>query len=454
MSANENNLRENKLGTGSVRRLVLGMSFPAMLSMIISAMYNIVDAIFVGRISYGALTAVTLVFPVQMFLVALGVGTNIGLSSLIARRLGQKRQEDADSAASHGFLIAIFNWLIFALFGLFLADRFIGLFTDDPYIFANAIIYCRIISIGSLFAFVSICCEKILQATGNMVFPMIFNISGAVLNIVLAPIFIIGLFGAPRLEVMGAGLVAITGQFVAMVLALILTFRFKHYVNIRLRGFRVDFSTLKDIYAVGVPTIIMMAIGSLMNTAFNKILMDYSAAAVAVLGVYFRINSFLFMPLFGLNQGSLPVIAYNYGARNKERLLLAYKTAVFIAVGIMAVGTAIFLLIPGQLISLFNDAPEMLAVGVPAMRIISICFVSAAFSIVTGALFQALAHGTFTMLVALVRQLLVAVPAMYIFLRLFGIDAAWASFPFAELFGLTMTIIFLRRIYIKEIRPL
>ncbi|MDR1953659.1 MAG: MATE family efflux transporter [Clostridiales Family XIII bacterium] len=445
---------ENKMGVMPIRRLIISMSFPAMISMIVAALYNIVESIFVASISEAAMAAITLVFPVQMMQVSFAVGTGVGLNSLISRRLGEKRQKEADSAASHGFVIALINWAIFAAFGIFFAKGFIGLFTNDPFILENATVYCRIVVIGSLFQFVSVCCERILQATGNMLFPMIFNLTGAVLNIVLSPILILGLFGFPKLGVMGAGLACISCQFVAMVIALILVFRFKHHVHIRFRGFRVHGDTLRDIYAVGVPSIVMLSIGSIMIAGLNAILIGYSAAAVAVLGVYFRLNSFIFMPVFGLNQGSLPVMGYNYGAKNRQRLISAYKTAVTIAVTIMAIGTAIFWIFPRQLMMLFSATPEMMEIGLPALRIISLCFVSAAFSIVTSGMFQALAHGLLSMLVSLLRQLILVVPLTYLLLRYMGIAFSWASFPLAEFLSLILTVCFLRYIYKKEIKSL
>ncbi|MDR2157146.1 MAG: MATE family efflux transporter [Clostridiales Family XIII bacterium] len=401
-----------------------------------------------------AMAAITLVFPIQMMQVAFGVGAGVGLNSLISRRLGERKQEEADSAASHGFFIALINWLLFAAFGIFFAKPFIGLFTDTPFILENAAIYCRIVMVGSLFPFVSICCERILQATGNMLFPMIFNLAGAILNIILSPILILGLFGLPRLGVPGAGLACIICQFSAMVIALVLLFKFKHHVNVRIRGFRTNGKTLRDIYAVGVPSIVMLSIGSFMISGLNAIFIAYSEAAVAVLGVYFRINSFLFMPVFGLNQGSLPVIGYNYGAKNRKRMLAAYKTAVSIAIGIMAVGTAIFWVFPRQLMLLFSATPEMMEIGVPALRIISISFVSAAFSIVTGGMFQALAHGMFSMFVSLLRQLFLILPLTWLLLRYMGILSAWASFSIAEFASLILTVLLLRHIYRKEIKNL
>lgn len=449
-------LRENKMGTLPVRRLVLGMSFPPMLSMIVGSLYSIVESIFVAHLPEPkmALAAVSLVFPIQMLQLAVAVGSGVGLNSLIARRLGEKRQEEAESAASHGFLIAIFNWVLFALIGFFCAGPILGLFTQNPYILENGTIFCRIVTMGSLFQFVSICVERILQATGNMMFPMIFNMSGGVLNILLSPVFILGFWFVPRMGVMGAGIVAVFCQFVAMCLALILLFRFKHPLKVKLRGFKIRKKIFRDIYAVGVPSIVMIAIGSVMTFLLNGILIAHSEEAVAVLGIFFRLNSIINMPVFGLNQGSLPIIGYNFGARNKKRLLDAYKTAVSVALVLMALGTALFWLAPHWFLHLFNATPEMMAIGLPALRIISIGFVPSAFCIVTTGMFQALAHGLFSMIIALMRQLILIVPLTWLLLHYIGITFAWASFPVAELFAVVLVLIFLRRVYKKEIRDL
>jgi putative MATE family efflux protein len=450
----ENKMQENKMGVLPINRLIFSMSFPAMISMIISAMYNIVESIFVARISEKAMTAVTLVFSVQMLQVSVAVGCGVGLSSFISRSLGAKRHRDAEEAATHGFIMAVFHWAIFACFGIFLAGPFIGLFTNDPYIYENAVLFCRIVTIGSLFSFVSITCERILQSMGNMLFPMIFNSVAAILNCFLAPVLILGLLGVPRLGVMGAGFAAVTCQFVGMCIALFLLFRFKHQVKPSFRGFKPKLRTILDIYNVGIPTMIMMSIGSFMISGLNAILIRFSAAAVAVLGVYFRLNSFIFMPVFGLNQGSLPIMGYNFGARNKDRLVKTYKAAVKIALVIMALGTALFWIAPHKLLALFSASDAMYEIGVPALRIISICFISSAFSIVTVGMFQALGHGFLSMLISLLRQLILILPLAWILTHTIGIKGAWIAFPIAEFSSLILTTIFLRHVYKKEIKDL
>lgn len=452
----EHNLteNENKMGVLPINKLIWTMSLPAMLSMFINALYNIVDSIFVAQVSESALAAVTLVFPVQMLIVSVGVGTGVGINSLIARRLGAKRQSEADSAADHGFILGIFSWFVFAVFGLFFARPFIGMFTKDPYIFENASLYMTIVTTLSMFSFVTIVTEKVLQATGNMLFPMIFNILGALINVALDPILIFGWFGLPEMGVLGAAIATVIGQFCSMLMALFLLFHYDHHVHISYRNFKFKMRTIKDIYVVGVPTILMMSIGSVMTTCLNGILIRYSATAVAVLGVYFRLNSFIFMPVFGLNQGTLPLMGYNYGAKNKDRLMQTYKNGLKIAFTLMAIGTAIFWLFTEQLLMLFNATPEMMALGVPALRTISICFVAAAYSIITTGMFQALAHGFLSMMVALLRQLILVVPLTYILVTFVGINAGWWSFPLAEIGSTAITIIFFRYIYNKEIKDL
>ncbi|MDR3305461.1 MAG: MATE family efflux transporter, partial [Clostridiales Family XIII bacterium] len=315
---------ENKMGTMPVGKLIRNMSVPPMISMFVFALYNIVDSIFLGKVSQNALTAVTLVFPVQMFIMSITMGIGVGLSSLISRRLGEKKQAEANSAAAHGFLLAIFVWVFYALFGFFLSGPFLSLFAnpaDEPEIFAMALIYCRIVTVGSIFSCFSVVIERILQATGNMLYPMIFNITGAVVNSFLAPIFIIGLFGAPALGVTGAGYVAIFGQMISCLIALFLFVRKKHAVRVSFKGFRIRGRMILDILAVGAPSIVMMAVMPVLISGLNAILITYSTAAVAVLGVYYRVNTFIMMPVQGLNQGALPIMGYNFGAKNRLRLM-------------------------------------------------------------------------------------------------------------------------------------
>ncbi|MDR1246859.1 MAG: MATE family efflux transporter [Clostridiales Family XIII bacterium] len=446
--------KENKMGVMPVGKLLASMSFPAMVSMLIQALYNVVDSFFVARISENALSAVTLIFPIQILMISVSVGTGVGLSSLIARRLGEKRFKEADHAAAHGFLLALCSWIIFALFGIFGTTSFVNLFSDDPEISELAIRFCSIVSIGSLFLFFQINAEKTLQATGNMLFPMIFNITGAVCNIILNPILIFGLFGAPKLGIAGSAISTVIAQFIGMSLGLFMLLRFKHAVHISFRGFRPRAKTIMDIYAVGLPSIIMQAVMSFTMSIMNFILIRLTPTAVAVLGVYFRIQSLIFMPVFGLNQGALPIIGYNFGARNKARVVETYRKAVFVALAVMAIGTLLFQLFPEEILRVFNATPDMFRIGVRALHIISIGFVFAAFAIVSITVFQALAHGVLTMVLSMMRQIIFTLPLAWFLAEFFGVDYFWFCYPISEILATAILSYFVVRVYRREIRDL
>jgi len=452
---NQENKKElNKMGIMPVEKLLMSMSLPAMFSMMISALYNIVDSIFVGMIGESALAAVTLIFPIQMLLISVGVGTGVGLNSLISRRLGEKNFKEANLAANHGILLSIASWILFAVFGLFFSSIFVKAFTDSPEIISSATIYCFIINVFSLFILIQINIEKILQATGNMLLPMIASLTGALINIALNPILILGLFGAPKMGVAGSATATIVGQFIAMCLGLTFLFTKKHEVMITFRGFRIDWNILKNIYSVGFPSIIMQSIGSVMLIGLNSILISFSEAAVAVLGVYFRLQSFIFMPVFGLCQGSMPIFGYNYGARNKERLIHAFKLSMRAAIIIMAVGMLIFQLFPVPLLKMFSATPEMIHIGIRALRMISTCFIFAAVGIISSTMFQATGHGTLSLYVSLLRQIILILPIAWLLSKFIGLDFVWLAFPMAELFSLIASLLFLRYIYHKEIKNL
>ena len=450
----KNQLELNKMGTMPVGKLMFTMSLPAMISMIIHALYNIVDSIFVGMIGEPALAAVTLIFPVQMLLIAAGVGTGIGLNSLISRRLGERNFIEANIAANHGIFLAFINWSAFAIFGLFLSNIYVKAFSDNPVIIEYGTYYCSIVTIFSLFIFIQINVEKILQATGNMILPMICSLIGAAVNIALDPILIFGLLGAPKMGVAGAAAATVIGQFLAMCLGLLFLFTKKHDVKISFKGFRINWTSVKNIYQVGLPAIIMQAMSAVMLVGFNIILISFSEAAVAVLGVYFRLQSFIFMPVFGLVQGSMPIFGYNYGAKNKERLIHAFKLALKTSIIIMAIGTIIFQVFPVPLLKLFSASTEMISIGVWALRSISTCFIFAAIGIIASTMFQAMGHGTLSLIVSLLRQLVLALPLAFILARFAGLDYVWFAFPMAELFALVASVLFLRYIFKKEINHL
>lgn len=446
---------ENKMGILPIRPLLLSMAWPAILSMTISALYNIVDSIFVAKLSEDALTAVSIVNPIQMLIIALSVGSGVGINSLIARRLGAHRQEEADQAASTGLRIGVFNYLVFLLIGVCFTGIFVSGYAEKgSEIYTQAVIYMQIVCIGSFFLNMQVVFEKILQSTGNMIAPMICSLTGAVINIILDPILIFGLLGAPRLEVAGAAIATITGQLFGMLVGAFIIFKGEHLVSIQVRGFKFNWEIVADIYKVGLPSIVMQSIGSMMIIFYNMILVVYSTTAVAVLGVYFKIQSFVFMPVFGLNQGAMPIMGYNYGAAKKDRLMQTYKEALKIALLVMALGLLLFQALPKQLLLMFDASTDMLAIGIPALRIISLCFLPAAFGIITGTLFQGTGHGVYSLLCSVIRQLIGILPLAFILIRIGGVTLSWASFPLAELLGLAYSAFMLQRLYKNEISKL
>ena len=446
---------ENKMGTMPVRKLLMSMAWPAILSMTINAMYNVVDSIFVSRIGEDALTAVSLVNPIQMMIIAISVGSGVGINSLIARRLGAKNQEAADKAASTSIRIGLFNYLIFFVIGVFFAKPFISGYAEEgTFIFESACQYLQIVCIGSLFLNIQVVLEKVLQSTGNMVAPMKCSLTGAIVNVILDPILIFGLFGMPQMGVAGAALATIIGQMCGMIMGVSIVLRGEHLVNIKIRGFKMDWKIVADIYKVGLPSIVMQSIASVMIIFYNMILVAYSTTAVAVLGIYFRIQSFVFMPVFGLNQGAMPILGYNYGARNKDRLMKTYKEAFKVALIVMAAGTVLFQAIPAQLLLIFDASEEMLRIGVPALRLISLCFIPAAFGIITGTLFQGTGHGVLSLYASVIRQLVGILPLAYILIKIGGVTLSWLAFPLAEILGLIYSAITLRWLYKKEISKL
>ena len=446
---------ENKMGILPIRPLLLSMAWPAILSMTISALYNIVDSIFVAKLSEDALTAVSIVNPIQMLIIALSVGSGVGINSLIARRLGAHRQEEADQAASTGLRIGVFNYLVFLLIGVCFTGIFVSGYAEKgSEIYTQAVIYMQIVCIGSFFLNMQVVFEKILQSTGNMIAPMICSLTGAVINIILDPILIFGLLGAPRLEVAGAAIATITGQLFGMLVGAFIIFKGEHLVSIQVRGFKFNWEIVADIYKVGLPSIVMQSIGSMMIIFYDMILVVYSTTAVAVLGVYFKIQSFVFMPVFGLNQGAMPIMGYNYGAAKKDRLMQTYKEALKIALLVMALGLLLFQALPKQLLLMFDASADMLAIGIPALRIISLCFLPAAFGIITGTLFQGTGHGVYSLLCSVIRQLIGILPLAFILIRIGGVTLSWASFPLAELLGLAYSALMLQRLYKNEISKL
>ena len=447
---------ENKMGYMPIRPLMISMSLPAIISMTINALYNIVDSYFVARISEDALTAVSIIMPLQLMIIAVGVGTGVGINSLISRRLGARRQEDADKAATTGIILGVCNWLVFMLVGLILPGAFVSAYAKPgTYIYEAATQYLMIVFCGSFFIFVQVNMEKILQATGNMKAPMICSMSGAITNVILDPIMIFGLLGFPKLGVVGAAIATVIGQVVGFTIGVCILFGGKnHLVNIRFKGFRPEKRIIKEIYQVALPSIIMQSIASVMNVLYNMILVAYSTTAVAVLGVYFKIQSFVFMPVFGLNQGVLPIIGFNYGARNKERVKEARKEGIRLALFFMVIGLILFQTIPDKLLLIFDASPKMLEYGVPALRIISLNFIPAAFGIMNGTVFQATGHGVYSLICSFIRQLVGIVPFAYLLAKIGGVTLSWFSFPIGEVLGLIYSFAMLNKLMKTEIDTL
>ena len=443
------------MGVMPVTRLLVTMSLPMMLSMLVQALYNIVDSMFVAQLSEDALTAVSLAFPVQSLMIAVASGTGVGINALLSRNLGERNFEGANNAARNGVFLAIVSCIVFALLGLVGSRLFFSLQTDNPVILEYGVQYMSIITLFSVGIFLQITFERLLQSTGRTFYNMITQGTGAIINIILDPIMIFGLFGFPRLEVAGAAIATVVGQIVAV----IMSFCFNHFKNKEIslspRGFRPHGRTILFIYKVGIPSIIMQSIGSVMTFGMNKILLMFSSTAAAVFGVYFKLQSFIFMPVFGLNNGMIPIIAYNYGARNKHRIIETARKSVLIAVCIMILGFGLFQLFPAFFLStLFDASANMLSIGVPALKIISISFLFAGYCIIVGSIFQALGNGVYSLIISAARQLIVILPVAYIFATVFGLSMVWWAIPIAEIVSVILSTLLLKRIYRKVIKPL
>lgn len=451
----EVSIQENKMGIMPVPRLLITMSLPMMISMLVQALYNIVDSMFVAKLSEDALTAVSLAFPIQTLMIAIASGTGVGINALLSRNLGERNYEGANTAARNGLFLGIISCLVFAVIGGLGSRLFFAMQTDNPIIVDYGTRYLTIITVCSAGIFLQITFERLMQSTGKTLYNMITQGTGAIINIVLDPILIFGLFGFPRLEVAGAAIATIIGQVVAVLMSLYFTITKNREINCSLRGFRPHPRTIALIYEVGVPSIIMQAIGSVMTFGMNKILLMFSSTAAAVFGVYFKLQSFIFMPIFGLNNGMIPIIAFNYGARNKKRIIQTIKLSILISVSIMAIGLIIFQAFPSLLLkNLFDASEHMLSIGVPALRIISLSFLFAGYCIIVGSVFQALGNAVYSLVISAARQLFVILPVAYVFARLFGLSSVWWSIPIAEIVSVTLSTILLRRIYLLKIKPL
>ncbi len=446
------NTQENKMGAMPVNRLLISMSLPMMISMLVQALYNIIDSIFVSRINENALTAVSLAFPLQSLMIAFGVGTGVGINALLSRALGEKDSEKVNKAAVNGIFLDGVNFVIFLLIGLFAATPFYLSQTGDAEIFSYGKQYLSIVCCCSLGMFTQFVFERLLQSTGKTFYTMLTQGIGALINIILDPIFIFGYFGLPAMGVAGAAIATVIGQTVAGIAAVAVNLKKNTEIKLQFRGFRPDMAIIGEIYKVGVPSIIMQSIGSLMTYGMNQILLAFTSTAATVFGVYFKLQSFVFMPIFGLNNGMVPIVAYNFGARNKERLTRTVKLSMVYAVCLMAAGFLVFQIFPAQLFAMFDASETMLAIGVPALRIISLSFVLAGFGIVSGSVFQALGNGVYSLIVSVARQLLVLLPVAFLLSLTGNLNAVWWAFPIAELVSFGVSVFFLIRIYRGVIR--
>lgn len=446
--------QENKMGVMPVNKLLLSMSLPMMASMLVQALYNVVDSIFVSQISEDALTAVSLAFPIQSLLIALGAGTGVGVNALLSKALGEKKFDKANKSAGNGVFLACVSYLIFLIVGLTVVEPFYKMQTSS---LADAEQALRITQYGK--EYLTVCCvmsfgvffqvtfERLLQATGKTFYTMLTQGAGAIINIILDPILIFGMFGLPKLGVAGAAYATVAGQIVAAIIAITFNQLHNKEIKLTLKTMIPDKAIIAKIYSVGIPSIIMQAIGSVMVSGMNKILMSFTATAAAVFGVYFKLQSFVFMPIFGLNNGMVPIVAYNYGAKNRKRLEDTIKYSVIYAMSIMIVGFLILQIAPGALLSIFDASADMIAMGTIALRVISISFIFAGFCIVASSVFQALGNGVYSLIISIMRQLVVLLPAAYLLSLTGNVNMVWLAFPIAEIASIVFSVIFMKKIH-------
>lgn len=447
---------ENKMGTMPVGKLLFNMSLPMMVSMLVQALYNIVDSIFVAKLSENALTAVSLAFPLQTLLIAVATGTGVGMNALLSKSLGEHDFKKANKIADNGIFLYVLSYIVFLILGFTVVKPFYAsqIGSADVEIMELGINYLSTVMILSFGLFGQIFFERLLTSTGRTIFSMTSQLCGAITNIILDPILIFGLLGAPKMGVTGAALATVIGQCVAGIIACVCNHKFNHEVSLNIKGFRPDWTLIGHIYAIGIPSIIMQSIGSVMTYCMNRILIEFSSTATAVFGVYFKLQSFFFMPVFGLNNGITPIIAYNYGAKQRKRMLKTIKLSLIVAFCLTFIGFLSFEAIPQVLLDMFNASEDMLTIGVPALRIIGIHYLIAWFCIVIGTVFQALGKAVFSMIVSIMRQLVVLIPAAYILAKLDGLHAVWWSFPIAEVISLLVTLFFFIKIYREIISKL
>lgn len=452
------------MGVMPVKKLIVSMSVPMMLSMLVQALYNVVDSIFVARLGPEGVTALSLAFPLQMMIISVSGGTGVGINALLSKSLGEKKFESANRAACNGIFLAFVSAVVFLFIGIFVTKPFIagqltgmtkGGTQDIALVQRYAEEYLGIVLILSLGLFFQVTNERLLQSTGRTVYSMISQATGAIINIIFDPIMIFGLFGFPRMEVAGAAYATVLGQFIAAILGTVFNIKYNKDITITMQGIlHPHKETIARIYKVGVPSILMMSIGSVMTFFMNKILLMFSATADTIFGIYFKLQSFFFMPVFGLNNGVIPILAYNYGAQQKARIREALKFAVMLAFCITFAGMLVFQFIPHILLGFFNPTKEMLDIGVPALRIIGIYFPFAGISILLSSVFQAFSESQYSLMNSIARQLGILLPAAYLLAQLGSVSYVWWSFPIAEITSMLITIVFFNKVYGKIVTPM
>ena len=451
----ENTVAENKMGVMPVNKLLISMALPMMISMLVQALYNVVDSIFVAKLSEDALTAVSLAFPMQNLMIAVAGGIGVGMNAILSRSLGQKNMTAVNKSAAGGAFLEALGYLLFLIIGVTLVRTFFVAQDASAEITELGVKYLSVVLIFSFGIFGQFTFERMLQSTGKTLYTMFTQMTGAIINIILDPILIFGLLGAPKMGITGAAVATVIGQICAAVFAFTLNKRKNHEIDFSFRKMlRPDGKIIKTILSVGIPSMIMQAIGSVMTFGMNKILIVFSSTAVAVFGVYFKLQSFVFMPVFGLNNGMVPIVSYNYGAENKERMIKTIKLSLCYAVGIMLLGLILIQIFPTQMLMLFNASEHMLSIGVPALRTISLSFIFAGIAIIFSSCFQALGNGILSMFVSIARQLIALLPAAYLLSKLNDVNLVWWSFPIAEIVSVTLSVIFFIRMYEKVIKPL
>ena len=449
-------VQENKMGTMSIGKLVFNMSLPMMVSMLVQALYNIVDSIFVAKLSENALTAVSLAFPLQTLLIAVGTGTGVGMNALLSKSLGEKNFKKANKTATNAAFIYAFSYIVFLILGFTIVKPFyrsqVG--SADAEIMTMGVDYLSTVMIFSFGIFTQVFFERLLTSTGRTIFSMTSQLSGALTNIILDPILIFGMFGFPKMGVTGAAVATVIGQCVAGIVAGTCNHKFNHEVKFEFKGFRPDLEIIGTIYAVGIPSIIMQSIGSIMTYCMNRILIEFSSTATAVFGVYFKLQSFFFMPVFGLNNGITPIIAYNYGARQRKRMTKTIKLSLFVAFCLTFIGFVLFESIPQVLLGMFSASDDLLKIGIPALRTIGVHYLIAWYCIIVGTVFQALGKAIFSMVVSIMRQLVVLIPAAYLLAKFGGLYMVWWSFPIAEIMSFIVSTAFFIRIWRTVIKDI